>query len=82
MKLLKSSASDLAALLSYRWVALPLMILATFKLYSLDPNTLLYSVFLILVTALFSVRLCMQFIVQQRVQFAREYQQQKKQKPD
>lgn len=47
---------DLAALLSNRWVAIPLILLLSAKVATIAPITLVYLVPLLLLTVLFSIR--------------------------
>lgn len=48
--------NDLAALLSNRWVAIPLIVLLSAKVATIAPVTLIYLVPLLLLTVLFSIR--------------------------
>lgn len=47
---------DLAALLGYRWVAVPLILLLSAKVAMIELSTLIYLVPLLCLTVLFSIR--------------------------
>ena len=67
------SVQDLLLIFSARPVALPLMILLVIKLYSLNPATLMYSLGLLLLTCLFSLRWCIHLIARHKLAFLTIY---------
>ena len=75
------SVQDLVLIFSARPIALPLMGLLVFKLYTLNPSTLIYAVGLLLLTCLFSMRWCLHFIARHKQAFLTIYSEmQQKQK--
>jgi len=67
------SVEDLVLIFSARPIALPLMVLLLIKLYSLDPATLVYSVSLLLLSCLFSMRWCIHLIARHKNAFLTIY---------
>ena len=67
------SAQDLALIFSARPIAIPLIVLLLAKLYSLEPATLAYSVGLLLLSILFSMRWCVHLIARHRKAFLTIY---------
>ena len=74
------SAQDLALIFSARPIAIPLMILIVFKLYSLNPSTLVYTIGLLLLSILFSMRWCVHLIARNKLAFLTIYNEMKKNK--
>ena len=72
------SAQDLLLLFSTRIIAIPLIILLIFKLYTLNPATLIYSLGLLLLTTLFSMRWCIHLIARNKLAFLTIYKEVKK----
>ena len=70
------SVQDLVLIFSARPIALPLMVLLIFKLYSLNPATLLYAIGLLLLTSLFAIRWCVHLIARHKLAFLTIYKQQ------
>ncbi len=74
------SVQDLILIFSARPIALPLMVLLVLKLYTLEPATLIYSLGLLLLTVLFSIRWCIHFIARHKNAFLTVYQDMQKKK--
>jgi len=67
------SLQDLVLIFSARTIALPLMALLVFKLYSLNPATLIYSLGLLSLTILFAMRWCIHLIARHKFEFLTIY---------
>ncbi|BFM16303.1 hypothetical protein R50073_24860 [Maricurvus nonylphenolicus] len=78
---LLSYASDLAALLTNRPIALTLLTLLLYKIYSLAPETLLYSLAILLLSSLCAARWVLHYIAQKHIEYAETYQAIKRDKP-
>lgn len=65
---LSSALNDLANLLAYRWVALPLIVLLSAKLASLDGRVIWYLLPLLCLTFLFSIRATVALALRERAQ--------------
>ena len=72
------SVQDLALIFSARPIALPLIILIVFKMYSLNPGTLIYALSLLLLTCLFSMRWCIHLIARHKLAFLTIYKETRK----
>lgn len=68
-KELLRSLNDLALLFSARPIALPLIILLTAKLYTLNSATLVYSLGLVLLTVLATMRWSIHLIAKHKLAF-------------
>lgn len=64
--------NDLAGLLAYRWVALPLIVLLSVKLTSLDGRVIWYLLPLLTLTFLFSIRATVALALRERAQLLAE----------
>lgn len=73
------SLQDLLLIFSTRAIALPLIALLVIKLYSLNPATLIYTVGLLGLTILFSMRWCIHLIARNKLEFLTLYRQTRKQ---
>ena len=67
------SLQDVVLIFSARVIALPLMVLLVIKLYSLNPDTLIYSIGLLVLTCLFSMRWCIHLIARNKFAFLTIY---------
>jgi hypothetical protein len=72
------SIQDLLLIFSARPIALPLIILLVIKLYSLNPGTLIYSLGLVVLACLFSMRWCIHLIARHKLAFLTIYSDIKK----
>ena len=71
------SVNDLALLFSARPIAVPLILLLLVKLYTLHPATLIYSLSLLLLTILVSMRWSIHLIARHRLAFLKIFKQQR-----
>ncbi len=60
---------DLGLLLSSKVVAVPLILLLLFKLYTLDNSSVFYAVTLVVLTCLGSMRWCIHLIAKNKLEF-------------
>lgn len=71
------SVNDLALLFSARPIAIPLILLLIVKLYSLNPATLIYTLGLLLLTVLASMRWSIHLIARHRLAFLKILKQER-----
>jgi hypothetical protein len=74
-------ASDLAALLTNRPIALILLTLLLYKIYRLAPETLIYSLAILLLSSLCAARWVLHYIAQKHAEYAEAYHTVKRHKP-
>lgn len=74
-------AGDITALLTNRPVALTLLALLLYKTYSLAPETLMYSLAILLLSSLCAARWVLHYIAQKHVEYAEAYHTVKHNKP-
>lgn len=72
------SMQDVGLLFSSRPIAIPLIILIIAKLYFIDPSTIFYSIGLLLLTGIFSMRWCIQLIARNKLEFLTTFKKLKK----
>lgn len=77
-KLALQALNDLMLLISSKPVALTLITLTIYKLYSLTSATLAYSMLLVVLTGLLSYRIVITLLIREKHAIARFYQEQKK----
>ena len=68
-----SALNDLTTLFTTRGIAIPLILLLLFKIYSLAPESLVYVLFALLLTAVGSIRWSLHYIVKHKLAFAKLY---------
>jgi hypothetical protein len=67
--------NDLALLFSAKPIAVPLILLLIFKLYTLEPATFFYTLGLLLLTTLFVMRWCIHLIAAKKLTFLAIYKE-------
>ncbi len=73
-----AALNDLTTLFTARGIAIPLILLLLFKIYSLAPESLIYVMCALLLTAAGSIRWSLHYIVNHKLVFAKLYNKSKK----
>ncbi len=68
-----TALNDLATLLTARGVAIPLILLLLYKIYSIAPDALIYVFCALTLTTLGSIRWGLQYILNHKLAFAKLY---------
>ncbi len=73
-----AALNDLNTLFTARGIAVPLILLLLYKIYSLAPESFIYRLFALLLTAVGSIRWSLHYIVNHKLVFAKLYNKSKK----